>query len=199
MKSLRIMLSVALLSLSTLAFAQADEHKHAAQSDAPKSDAQKSFDKLKTLAGTWEGRGTTNPPVPDMPDTMQVNLNVTSSGNTLMHEMMGKAKPDAAKKDADHPVTMLYLDGDRLLLTHYCDAGNRPRMAARVSPDGNKIEFDFVDISGSTKYGHMDHAVFTIIDANHHTEDWTYLMPGDKPMHAHIDLQRVPQQTASAR
>jgi len=93
---------------------------------------------------------------------------------------------------------MFYLDGDRLMLTHFCDAGNRPRMAARVSPDGNTIEFDFVDVSGSTKHGHMDHAVFTIIDANHHTEDWTYMMPGDKPMHAHIDLQRV-QQTASAR
>ena len=195
MKLLRIMLSVAVLSLSAMAFAQADAHKHAVQSDAPKSDAQKSFDQLKTLAGTWEGHGITNPPVPDMPDTMQVDLQVTSSGNALKHEMMGKAKPD--KKDADHPVTMFYLDGDRLLLTHYCDAGNRPRMAARVSPDGKTVEFDFVDVSGSTKYGHMDHAVFTIIDANHHTEDWTYLMPGDKPMHAHVDLQRVNQQRAA--
>jgi hypothetical protein len=30
-----------------------------------------------------------------------------------------------------------------------------------------------------------------MIDANHHTEDWTYMMPGDKPMHAHMDLQRT--------
>ena len=37
----------------------------------------------------------------------------------------------------------------------------------------------------------MHHAVFTFIDANHHTEDWTYMMPGDKPMHAHMDLQRT--------
>lgn len=198
MKSLRIMLSLAVLSFSAMAFAQADAHKHPTQSDAPKSDAQKSFDKLKALAGTWEGHGTTNPPVPDMPDIMQVDLQVTSSGNALKHEMMGKPKADGAGgKDADHPLTMLYLEGDRLLLTHYCDAGNRPRMAARVSPDGNTIEFDFVDVSGSTKHGHMDHAVFTIIDANHHTEDWTYLMPGDKPMHAHIDLQRVNQQRAA--
>jgi hypothetical protein len=86
---------------------------------------------------------------------------------------------------------MFYLDGDRLLLTHYCDAGNRPRMAARTSPDGKKVEFDFLDVAGSTKYGHMQHAVFTVIDANHHTEDWTFMMPGDKPMHAHMDLQRV--------
>jgi hypothetical protein len=199
MKSLRIMLFVAVLSLSAMAFAQSEAHKTAAQPDAPKSDAQKSFDQLKTLAGTWEGHGTTIPPVPDMPDIMRINLEVTSSGNALKHEMMGKAKNASPKKDPDHPLTMLYLDGDRLLLTHYCDAGNRPRMVARVSPDGNKVEFDFLDVSGGTKYGHMDHAVFTIIDANHHTEDWTYLMPGDKPMYAHIDLQRVNQQTASAR
>jgi hypothetical protein len=37
----------------------------------------------------------------------------------------------------------------------------------------------------------MDHAVFTFIDANHHIEDWTYVMPGDKPVHAHFDLQRT--------
>jgi hypothetical protein len=37
----------------------------------------------------------------------------------------------------------------------------------------------------------MHHAVFTFLDANHHTEDWTYMNPGDKPVHAHIDLQRA--------
>ena len=34
---------------------------------------------------------------------------------------------------------------------------------------------------------HMHHSVFTIIDANHHTEDWTFMMK-DKPIHAHFDL-----------
>ena len=32
---------------------------------------------------------------------------------------------------------------------------------------------------------------FTVIDATHHTEDWTYLLPGDKPMKAHFDLTRA--------
>jgi len=73
MKSLRIMLSVAVLSLSAIAFAQADAHKHTAQadapkSDAPKSDAQKSFDQLKTLAGAWHATITTDPPVKEMGD-----------------------------------------------------------------------------------------------------------------------------------
>jgi hypothetical protein len=179
MKSLRFMLSmVVLMLLSTVGFAQ--------------SDAQKSFDKLKTLAGSWEARVTLVPPQPDMADgvPMQLSLRVTSRGNALVHEMREAGKPDDPKR-YDHPVTMFYLDGDRLLLTHYCDAGNRPRMVARTSPDGKTAEFDFVDVAGSTEYGHMHHAMFTFIDANHHIEDWTYMMPGDKPVHAHFDLQRT--------
>ena len=123
MKSLRFMLSVVLMSLSTVAFAQ--------------SDAQKSFDKLKTLAGSWEGHVTTVPPQADIEGKItHASLRVTSMGNAIVHEMTGEGRPD-------DPITMLYLDGDRLLLTHYCDAGNRPRMTGKMSPDGKTVEFDF--------------------------------------------------------
>jgi len=178
MKSLRVMLAVVLVSLATAAVAQ--------------SDAQKTFDKMKTLAGTWEGRVSTDPPMSEMgdKDLVQVTLRVTSRGNALVHEMKGVGTADDPAKN-DHPVTMIYLDSDRLVLTHYCDAGNRPRMAARQTADGKPVEFDLLDVSGSTQYGHMDHSTFNVIDANHHTEDWIYMMPGDKPMHAHMDLQRV--------
>jgi hypothetical protein len=190
MKSRRMMLSVVLLSLSTWAFAGSDAHKSADQ--PAQSEAQKSFTEMKSLAGTWQGPVKLDPPMPEMDSgkPVEVSLKVTSKGNALVHEMQEAGTPlDAAKYD--HPVTMFYLDGDRLLLTHYCDAGNRPRMAARKSPDGKTVEFDFLDVAGSTKYGHMQHAVFNIIDANHHTEDWTYIMPGDKPVRAHMDLQRT--------
>jgi hypothetical protein len=148
-------------------------------------DAQKSFDGLKTLAGSWEGHISTSPLAPDIDGkVMQVSLRVTSMGNAIVHEARGAGRPD-------DPITMLYLDGDRLLLTHYCDAGNRPRMVGTMSADGKTVEFTFLDIAGSTQYGHMDHAVFTFVDANHHFEDWTYVMAGDKPMHAHFDLTRT--------
>jgi hypothetical protein len=178
MKSHRNVLLFVLITLSTAALAQ--------------SDAQKSFDSLKTLAGSWQGHVTTVPKMGDMGHDalMQVTMRVTSRGNALVHEMKGAGEPDDPAR-YDHPLTMLYLDSDHLLLTHYCDAGNRPRMVARTSPDGKTVEFDFLDVSGSTDKGHMQHAVFTIIDANHHTEDWTYLMPGDKPVRAHFDLQRT--------
>jgi hypothetical protein len=172
MKSLRFTMYVGLLSLSTLAFAQ--------------SDAQKSFDQLKTLTGSWQGSVTTDPPRSGMGNgtLMHVSLRPTSMGNALMHEMTAAGR-------SDDPITMLYLDQDRLLLTHYCDAGNRPRMTGKMSSDGKTVEFDFLDIAGSTQYGHMQHAVFTAVDANHHTEDWTYMEPGDKPVRAHFDLQRT--------
>ena len=178
MKPLRLMLSLVLISLSTAALGQ--------------SNAQKSFDTLKTLAGSWEGPVTATPKQADMTDgtPTQVSMRVTSRGNALVHEMKQAGTPDDPAR-YDHPVTMLYLDGDRLLLTHYCDAGNRPRMVASASPDGKTVEFAFLDLSGGNQYGHMDHAVFTIIDANHHIEDWTYMTPGDKPVRAHLDLRRT--------
>jgi hypothetical protein len=169
MKSLLGM--VVLTLLPAMAFAQ--------------SDAQKSFDHLKALAGSWEGTITTTPPTQEVQGKpIQVTLRPTSMGNALMHEAKIAGRQD-------DPITMLYLDGDRLLLTHYCDAGNRPRMLAKTSPDGKTVEFDFVDVAGSTQYGHMHQGVFTFIDANHHSEDWTFMEPGDKPVRAHFDLQRA--------
>jgi hypothetical protein len=168
MKSLRFKLFVVLISLSTAALAQ--------------SDAQESFDKLKTLAGSWQGTYEGTP--------TRVTLRVTSRGNAIVHEMKEAGTPDDPTR-YDDPITMIYREGERLILTHYCDAGNRPRMAAKMSRDGKTVEFDFLDVVGSNEAGHMHHAVFTMIDSSHHVEDWTYMLPGDKLEHAHLDLQRT--------
>src|SRR5215831_21053474 len=98
MKSLRFLLFTILIAFSTAALAQ---------STAP-SDAQKSFDKLKALAGSWHASVTTDPPVKEMGDgaIADVTLRVTSRGNALVHEMGEIGKDDPAKYD--HPVTMFY-------------------------------------------------------------------------------------------
>jgi hypothetical protein len=180
MKS-RIAISVLFVLIAATAFA-------ADAAVAPVlSEAQKSFATMKSLSGEWEGPVTVAD-APEMSGTkMHLSLRVTSRGNALVHEFQEAGTPlDATKYD--HPVTMLYVDGDQLTLIHYCDAGNRPRMTGKMSPDGKTIEFEFKDISGNPDY-HMHHSVFTLIDANHHTEDWTF-MTKDKPIHAHFDLQR---------
>jgi hypothetical protein len=164
MKTICSMLCVVLMSISTVAFAQ--------------SDAQKSFDKLKTLAGSWEGTMDGK--------RMEVSLRVTSKGNALMHEMTGAGMPD-------DPITMFNLDGARLLMTHYCDAGNQPRFVGTISPDGKTFTFDFIDATNllSSQMGHMQHVVFTLIDADHHTEKWEFAMADGKPMGGLLDLRRT--------
>jgi hypothetical protein len=163
MKTRRLTLTLVLLLVSTMAFAQ--------------SAAQKSFEQLKALEGTWEGT------FEGM--TMQVTLRVTSRGNALMHEMRGAGPDD--------PITMFHLDGERLLLTHYCDAGNQPRMAATISPDGKTIVFDFLEATNllPSQHGHMQRATFTFIDADHHTERWEFAMADGKQMGGLLDLKRT--------
>jgi hypothetical protein len=170
MKTLRFLMFLVLVSISSLALAQ--------------SDAQTSFDKMKALSGSWEGTLSTIPPDPQFQGkAVHVTLRTTSMGNALLHEMNVAGRPD-------DPITMFYLNDDRLTLTHYCDAGNRPRMTGKMLPDGKTIDFEFLDVVGNMQYGHMHHADFTFIDANHHVEEWTFMV-GEKPVRAHFDLQRV--------
>ena len=163
----RIALSVLFVLVAATAFAQ--------DAAATQSDAQKSFEKLKTLAGTWEGTFEGS--------RLGVTLRVTSMGNAIIHEMKGDGPQD--------PITMINLDADRLLLTHYCDAGNRPRMVGKLSPDGKTLEFEFLDVSGGTQNGHMQHVTFTFIDPDHHTEKWEFAMADGKSMGGALDLKRT--------
>jgi hypothetical protein len=195
MKRICCVLLFVLMAFPAAIFAQSDGHRSAGKAahddiqessaNAAPSEAQKAFDQLKTLAGSWAGQLTTFPKEPSVDGKFaQFSLRVTSLGNALVHELSVSGLPD-------HPVTMFYLDGDRLTLTHYCDAGNRPRMVGKVSPDGKTLTFDFLDLSGGNQKGHMHHAVFTFMDGNHHTEDWTYAMPNGNSVRAHFDLQRT--------
>jgi hypothetical protein len=161
MKSLRFAISVLFLLAATGSFAQ--------------SDAKSTFEHLKSLNGTWEGKTSNG-------NSVKVSFRPTSGGSALMSEIMGE----------EDMITMFHMDSDRVLMTHYCGAGNQPRMQASMSPDGKTITFRFVDATNlaSPKAGHMDHLVITMPDADHHTEDWTFVQDG-KEMKEHFELARL--------
>ena len=115
---------------------------------------------------------------------VQITIRVTSSGNAILHEGTSSGMKD-------NPITMLYVDSDRLLLTHYCDSGNRPRMQGKLSPDGKTVTFDFLDVSGNSQRFLMHDAAFTMIDANHHIEEWTYIVSGKPPIRGRAEFQRT--------
>ena len=163
MKSIRIALALALLLTATAALAQ--------------SAAQKSFNQLKSLTGNWEGKTSDS-------KTVQVSFRDTAGGSALMSEIHGHGP--------ENMVSMIHLDGpNRLLLTHYCGAGNQPRMVATASPDGKTITFDFLDVTNlaTPDAGRMQSVVFTIVDANHHIENWTFADHG-KEMKQVFELAR---------
>jgi uncharacterized protein with GYD domain len=184
-KPVTSILFVVLMSLSTVAFAQSEAQPTSAAL-AP-SEAQESFAAVKALAGEWEGV-VNIVEMPEMKPRMHVSIRVTSRGNVVVHEFQEAGTLLDATK-FDHPVTMFYVDEDQLNLVHYCDAGNRPRMIGTRSEDGKTFDFELQEIGGDPTY-HMHHIVFTVIDADHHTEEFTFMM-GDKPMHASFELTRT--------
>jgi hypothetical protein len=150
----------------------------ATMSAAAQSNTQKSFDLMKSLTGSWEGKS-------DMGE-VKVAYRLTAGGSALMSEI--QSQMDGKLEDM---ITMIHMDGSRLLLTHYCEAGNQPRMQASRSSDGRSITFDFVDATNlaSAQPGHMRRVIFTFTDADHHTEEWHFAAPG-KEMVRKFDLQR---------
>ncbi len=143
--------------------------------------SQKSFDLMKSLSGNWQGKN-------QMGDPVQVSYRLTAGGSALMSEI--ESQMQAHQEDM---ITMFNMDGpNRLLMTHYCSAGNQPRMLASISPDGKSITFNFVDATNlaGPNAGHMQRVIFTFINANHHIEEWHFALPG-KDLVERFDLQKI--------
>ena len=154
-----------ILAIATLAIA--------ATSAFAQTDAQKAFTAIKSMPGTWEGQSSKGP--------VQVTFKITSGGSAVMSEILGK----------EDMISMFNMDGDRLLLTHYCAMGNQPRMQASLSPDGKTVTFSYVDATNlsAPDAGHLQRMVLTMLDDNHQIEEWVFVDHG-KELKQVFDLRR---------
>lgn len=97
-----------------------------AEESAADADFGDAFARLKLLEGVWD----------EAEYGRQVQYHLTGKGSALIEEFVG-----------DPPMTSVYhMDGEELRLTHYCNAGNQPRMIAAAYA-GNALSFDFVDVT----------------------------------------------------
>ncbi len=127
------------------------------------SDASKSFQQLAGLEGNWSGKGSEGQPI-------NVSFRMTAGGSALMSEIHGEGP--------ENMITMFHMDGDRLLVTHYCGVGNQPRMKV-ISADAKSVSFEFIDGTNiKPGAGHMQRVTFTQPDATHHIEEWVFLDHG---------------------
>jgi len=142
------------------------------------SSARQSFDRLKTLTGKWQGKDT-------LGHRVKVAFRLTGKGSALMSEFIEQG-------ENEDMITMIHLDGGRLLATHYCSAGNQPRMSGTVSADGKTISFDFVDGTNipSPESGHMLRLVIRLLSPGRHIEEWTYVENGKEDTVV-SDLRRI--------
>lgn len=104
-------------------------------------DAADAMARLKQLAGTWsgpaEGEGEAAAEASE-PGEVVHEFRVSANGTVVMETM---------RPGTDHEmINMYHLDGDDLMLTHYCAGGNQPRMRlVREQSTAQRLVFDFVD------------------------------------------------------
>ena len=138
-----------------------------AQRPAPHQgpDPGAGFDTLRALAGTWTFTGDA--------DQGRVSYEVVSGGSAVLERVMNGEHGEAGM------VSVIFLDDDRLVLQHYCSAGNQPRL---VSPglDGDEIRFTFDSATSRppVSAGHIHGAVFRFPDGRPFESHWTWRQDG---------------------
>jgi hypothetical protein len=138
------------------------------------------FEALKTLVGDWVEVGKDGKPT----DKVVSSIRVTSAGSVVQETLF---------PGSDHEmVTMYYLDGADLVLTHYCMLGNQPRMRAEPGTDVHRIEFKFTGASNlkSNDDRHMNEATLTIPGKDRYQAEWAACKDGKGCHRVTFDLVR---------
>lgn len=151
-----------------LAFAVASQ----AQSPAPAPKATP-LDRFKSLSGDWvDADGALG-----MKGKVAASYRVTGAGSAVVERLF---------VDMPHEMTTVYhLDGADLVLTHYCAAGNQPRMRARKT-DGTLVFFEF---DGGTNFDpardmHMHEAKIEFVGPDEIRQSWQSWKDGKPAGHA---------------
>lgn len=153
----KILIVIFVLALSAAAqTSQPVAAQASAKPAAAKSD-NLLWEKMRTLVGKWDGRfeGMHAP----------ISYELTGGGSALM-------ETNGAQNDS--MITMFHPDGTGMMATHYCGAGNQPRMRAK-SITNNSIAFDFVDVTNTKSKSDdvMRSLVIRFIDKDHVEQEWT--------------------------
>jgi hypothetical protein len=146
------------------------------------TQAKAALEKLKSLAGDWEGKDNM-----DMP--AKTNFKVMVSGTTVMETL------SPTGMGGEDMVTLYTVDGDSIRIVHYCPTNNQPRM--RATPGAGEIKELTFEFQGAgnlpdESVGHQHKLVLQFDDADHITESWTWRAKGkDTPMVVHFTRKKT--------
>lgn len=141
------------------------------------SKAAPAFDKLKSLAGEWQGKASDG-------SERSAIYRIASGGSAVIETLKPQNEPEM--------ITVYHRDGDVVAMTHFCSAGNQPRMRAEV-PAGeiNRLDFKFVDVTNlkTATDGHIHGLSILFQDPDHISMIWTWRENG-KDFPSTITLER---------
>ena len=174
------------LSVSLAASLAAGGERPAPPSAPPTAEqARAAFERIKALSGNWEGHSTKG-----WQETLRYAV---IAGGSAVLETSFEAHP------GEEMATVFHLDGDRLVLTHYCVAKNQPRLEATSITDGGRtVLFTFKDGGNipSRDKGHMDSAVFTFDGPDRVTSRWSWYQDGKEKWFEDIVQTRTAQSSS---
>jgi hypothetical protein len=143
-------------------------------------EARAAFERIKGLSGAWQGRSTRG-----WAETLRYQV---IAGGSAVLETSFEAHP------GEEMATVFHMDGDRLVLTHYCVAKNQPRLEATSIADGGRtVVFTFKDGGNipTRDRGHMDSAVLTFDGPDRVTSRWSWYENGKEKWFEDIVSIRV--------
>lgn len=140
----------------------------------------KEFERMKSLAGTWQGTA-------DMgqgPEELTVEYRLIAAGSVL-EERVFAGTPNEM-------VTMYYEEDGKLAMTHFCMFGNRPAMTLKSS-DEDTLYFDFDATCGIDPKveSHMHALSIRFDDQNTITTSCTAMIDGNELEPQPTTLTRV--------
>ena len=138
------------------------------------------FEKIKRLAGTWQGRSIMQGKEQDITITFEV----TSAGSAVV-----------ARHFPGTPSEMVsvYHDNEgELSMTHYCALKNQPILGLK-NATANSIELEYIDGINidQQKDTHMRSLTITFVDDKRITEEWSMYKDGKQIERSPIKLTRV--------
>ena len=141
-------------------------------SAAEKSNSTLAFERLASLVGEWKGvqEGA------QANNEIKLTYTLTANGSVLMEESQPAGEGTM--------ITMFTVDGDHLIATHYCVAGNQPQMVTSTitEPFARSLTFSLSHVTGMKTPGdfHNTGLTITLDDAQHLTQVYTYEYKGKK-------------------
>ena len=147
---------------------------------ATKAQHQRLFGQVASLAGTWESKD-------DKGQNHATNVFAVTSGGSAIREIMFPG-------DKMEMTNLYHMDGPSMILTHYCAAGNQPRMRAAPGDKPNVFEFKFDSVTDLHNAGdeYMGQMRMTIIDKDHVKQEWFSYVGGKLGEPTVFDLTRRP-------